>query len=258
MKTELLAIVSHGTIARNIYELVMEGESAAAMAVPGQFVHIKAGCGTDPYLRRPISICDVDAKARRLTVLYRAEGAGTKALSARKPGEAVDVLGPLGRGFPTDAVGSGGTALLVGGGIGIPPLYYLSKQLKKRGVRAIHVLGFASSQDVFYADKFAELGPTHVATVDGSAGTQGFVTDVIDRKGLAFDALYACGPTAMLKALEQRYRDRKAFLSLEERMACGVGACYACVCRLQSDPEGSGYRRVCKDGPVFPAGEVVL
>lgn len=258
MKTELLSVVSHETIARNIYELVLEGNSVALMTEPGQFVHIKPDHGNDPYLRRPISICDIDAIGRRLTVLYRAEGAGTRVLAGHKPGDTIDVLGPLGTGFPVEAASPGDTALLVGGGIGVPPLYYLAKQLIRKGVRVIHVLGFAGAEDVFYKEKFEALGTTYIATVDGSSGMKGFVTDVIDREGLTFDTLYACGPTAMLKALEQRYRGRKAYLSLEERMACGVGACYACVCRVQDDPQGSSYRRVCKDGPVFPAGEVIL
>jgi dihydroorotate dehydrogenase electron transfer subunit len=191
-------------------------------------------------------------------MIYRAEGKGTTLLSKKVPGQLVDVLGPLGHGFPVEEAPVGGTALLVGGGIGVPPLYELSKQLTARSVRPIHVLGFASEADVIYREAFAKLGDTYVATVDGSCGEKGFVTDVIDKRGLAFDVLYACGPTGMLKALDSKFRGVKGFLSLEERMGCGIGACYACVCKVQDDPTGSDYRKVCSDGPVFPIGEVVL
>ncbi len=255
---ELMRVVSQRSLARHIFELVLEGSLAAEMKEPGRFVHIKTGEGSEPLLRRPISICDVDMDRERFTMIYRAEGKGTSWLSRRTEGELIDVLGPLGHGFPVAEAPQGGTALLVGGGIGVPPLYYLSRQLKERGVRTIHVLGFASGADVFYADRFRELGETYVATVDGSEGEQGFVTDVIERRGLSFDVLYACGPTPMLKALDEKYKGRKGFLSLEERMGCGIGACYACVCKVQDDPSGQDYRKVCTDGPVFPIGEVVL
>lgn len=258
MNKQELVVVSHASIARNIYELVVEGDLVADMREPGQFVHIKVGRGTDPLLRRPISICDVDVKKKRLTMIYRVEGRGTQLLAEYVPGESIDVLGPLGNGFPVSETAPGQTAVLVGGGIGVPPLYYLSKQLTARGVRVIHVIGFASARDVFYVDRFAELGDVHVATVDGSFGTKGFVTDVLEKEKIEFDTLYACGPSQMLKALEERYRHKKGFLSLEQRMGCGVGACLACVCRLQEDETGAKYRKICSDGPVFPIGEVIL
>jgi dihydroorotate dehydrogenase electron transfer subunit len=146
--------------------------------------------------------------------------------------------------------------LLVGGGIGVPPLYELSKQLKAKGVKVIHVLGFQTSSAVFYENEFLKNGETFITTVDGSYGTKGFVTDV--SKDLIFDTIYACGPTPMLKALEQAYPDKKVYLSLEERMGCGIGACFACVCKRADDPNGVSYKKVCSDGPVFRAGEVVL
>ena len=141
----------------------------------------------------------------------------------------LDILGPLGNGFPVDEVSVGETALLVGGGIGVPPLYELSKQLVAKGVKVIHVLGFQTESAVFYEKEFLKNGETYVATVDGSYGTKGFVTDVM--KELEFDCIYTCGPTPMLKAIEQDYSDKKVFLSLEERMGCGIGACFACVCK---------------------------
>lgn len=258
MGKEMMRVVSQRQLARHIYELVLEGELAGDMTEPGRFVHIKAEIGSDPLLRRPISICEADVEKRQFTMIYRAEGKGTLQLADKQAGQAVDVMGPLGHGFPVQEAKEGDTALLVGGGIGVPPLYYLSKQLLKKGIRVIHVLGFASAADVFYKEEFEALGETHVATVDGSMGEQGFVTDVISRHGIAFDVLYACGPTPMLKALDSAYRGHKGFLSLEERMGCGIGACYACVCKLQGDESGTQYRKICSDGPVFPLGEVVL
>lgn len=253
-----LTIVSHKEIADQIFELTVCGELVASMTTPGQFVHIKIGKGIDPLLRRPISICNVDLEKKELTMLYRAGGKGTKLLSESKVGDALDVIAPLGTGFPVAEAKQGETALLVGGGIGVPPLYYLSQQLKAKGVNVIHVLGFASKKDVFYEDKFASLGETYVATVDGSYGTKGFVTTVIDDRKINFDIFYSCGPLPMLKALEERYQNKRGFISLEERMGCGVGACLACVCHLQNDPTGTFYKKICTDGPVFPIGEVIL
>lgn len=253
-----LKIIEQKQIARNIFELVLEGELVRNMTTPGQFVHVKVGRGIDPLLRRPISICHVDIDKARLTMLYRADGKGTTLLSERVAGELVDVMGPLGTGFPVDEAKQGETALLVGGGIGVPPLYYLSKQLKAKGVQVIHVLGFQSKDDVFYEEKFQELGETYVATADGTYGTKGFVTDAISEKRLDFDILFSCGPTPMLRALETNYKEERAYLSLEERMGCGIGACLACVCHLQHDPSGTSYKKICTDGPVFPIGEVIL
>lgn len=258
MQKEELTIQSHKQIADQIFELTVSGELVTKMTTPGQFVHIKVTNGIDPLLRRPISICHVDVDKKQLTMLYRADGKGTKILSERQVGEKVDILGPLGTGFPIQEAKRGETALLVGGGIGVPPLYYLSQQLKANGVNVIHVLGFASKKDVFYEEKFAELGETYIATVDGTVGTKGFVTDVIDQNGLNFDVLYSCGPLPMLRALDEKYQNKRGFISLEERMGCGIGACLACVCHLQNDPTGTSYKKICSDGPVFPLGEVIL
>ncbi|MGI2731435.1 MULTISPECIES: dihydroorotate oxidase B electron transfer subunit [Bacillus cereus group] len=258
MQKQNMIVVNQTEIAKNIYELVLQGDLVQQMNEPGQFVHIKIAEGITPLLRRPISICNVDQEKNEFTMLYRAEGQGTKTLAKRKQGELVDVLGPLGHGFPVEEAEAGQTALLVGGGIGVPPLYELSQRLVAKGVRVIHILGFQTKDVVFYEEKFAELGDTYVATVDGTHGTKGFVTDVIDNYGIDFDILYSCGPLAMLRALEGRYKEKKAYISLEERMGCGIGACFACVCHLQEDPSGHSYKKVCSDGPVFPIGEVVL
>lgn len=253
-----MKVVSQVEIAKNIYELVLEGELVSEMQQPGQFVHLKVDDSQDPLLRRPISICDINHENNQFTMVYRAEGKGTTLLSKKEENDQVDVLGPLGHGFPVEEIGHGDTALLVGGGIGVPPLYNLSKQLVKKGVNVIHVFGFQDETVKFYEEKFKELGPTFIATVDGSYGTKGFVTDVIDNENIEFDCLFACGPKPMLKALDVRYKDKKGFISLEERMGCGIGACFACVCHLQEDPSGASYRKVCSDGPVFPIGEVLL
>ncbi|EMK2594445.1 dihydroorotate oxidase B electron transfer subunit [Bacillus cereus] len=258
MQKQNMIVVNQKEIAKNIYELVLQGTLVQQMNEPGQFVHIKVAEGIAPLLRRPISICNVDQEKNEFTMLYRAEGQGTKTLATRKQGEMVDVLGPLGHGFPVEEAEAGQTALLVGGGIGVPPLYELSQRLVAKGVRVIHILGFQTKDVVFYEEKFAELGDTYVATVDGTHGTKGFVTDVIDNYGIDFDILYSCGPLAMLRALEGRCKEKKAYISLEERMGCGIGACFACVCHLQEDPSGHSYKKVCSDGPVFPIGEVVL
>ncbi|MDR4886561.1 dihydroorotate dehydrogenase electron transfer subunit [Fredinandcohnia sp. QZ13] len=258
MKKEQMKVVSHTQIADDIFELILAGDLVQEMGEPGQFVHVKVRDGIDPLLRRPISIANINHEALECTLIYRKEGLGTRVLSDKKIDQSVDVLGPLGHGFPVDEVRKGETALLVGGGIGVPPLYELSKQLVAKGINVIHVLGFQSRAAIFYEEKFNELGKTHIATVDGSVGTKGFVTDVINQYGITFDTLYSCGPTPMLKALENKYPERNAYISLEERMGCGIGACFACVCHLQSDPDGFSYKKVCSDGPVFKVGEVVL
>lgn len=253
-----MVIVDQHILADDIYEITLKGFLVSEMREPGQFVHVKITEGPEAFLRRPISISAIDKSKEQFTMIYRKDGVGTRILSEKSVHETVDVLGPLGNGFPVEQVQTGQTALLVGGGIGVPPLYELSKQLNERGVHVIHVLGFQTRSAVFYEEKFEELGTTYISTVDGSYGTKGFVTDVIEKFGIHSDALYACGPTPMLRALDEKYRGFNAYLSLEERMGCGIGACFACVCHLQADPHGHSYKKVCSDGPVFKAGEVVL
>ncbi|MEK3887036.1 dihydroorotate dehydrogenase electron transfer subunit [Bacillus sp. FSL K6-3431] len=256
IQKENMRIISQQQLAKDIYELTLEGEMVGDMKEPGQFVHIRTNPGLDPLLRRPISIASIDQENNRFTIIYRAEGKGTQLLAMNMAGGQADVLGPLGNGFPLNEVTENQTALLVGGGIGVPPLYELSKRLNAQGVRTIHVLGFETADKVFYADQFADLGETFITTVDGTSGTKGFVTNVIDEYQFNFDILYSCGPTPMLKALEDRFSERKAYLSFEQRMGCGIGACFACVCHVADDP--ASYIKVCSDGPVFPIGKVVL
>jgi dihydroorotate dehydrogenase electron transfer subunit len=254
---ERMNVVSHERIATNIFELILQGDLVNEIKAPGQFVHVKTGTGIDPLLRRPISIAAQDHKNQTMTLIYRAEGKGTKLLSAVNIGEMVDILGPLGNGFTVEN-GEGKTALLVGGGIGVPPLYGLSKRLIKHGWTVKHILGFQDESASFYEEYFSKLGETYLATVDGSKGTHGYVTDVIQSEALQFDEYFSCGPTPMLKALQTKLEEKKGFISLEERMGCGIGACFACVCHKQDDPLGTSYVKICSDGPVFPAGVVQI
>lgn len=254
---EKMKVVRQKQITDDVFELTLIGQLTLNIKQPGQFVHIRVTDSYEPLLRRPISICSIDREHMEFTMLYRAGGRGTKMLSLKQPGDVVDVLGPLGNGFPVEEAKSGETALLVGGGIGVPPLYELSKQLNANGVRTIHILGFQSIQHVFYEKQFNELGETYIVTADGSYGTKGFVTDLLDQLKPSFDVFYSCGPIPMLKALEEAIPDKKGFLSFEERMGCGIGACYACVCQT-TDAVSQDYLKICSDGPVFPRGVVSL
>jgi len=252
IQQQQMTVISQRLIAPNIYELTMEGTLVSSMTMPGQFVHIKVSNSFDPLLRRPISICQIDQEASQVTVVYRAEGKGTKLLAEKTAGEKVDVLGPLGNGFSPDEAERGERALLIGGGIGIPPLLQLSRELNDKGVNVTHILGLRTAEDVFYEETFKELGETIITTEDGSMGMKGFVTSVEPLDGV--DVIYTCGPTPMLKAVMQKYAGKKVFISLEERMGCGIGACFACVCKTPDD----GYKKICSDGPVFRAEEVLI
>ena len=250
-----MQVVNQQQIATNIFELTLIGDLVLDMKQPGQFVHIRVSDQLEPLLRRPISISSIDKETQEFTMIYRADGRGTTLLSEKKQGDQVDVLGPLGNGFPVDKVEAGQKALLVGGGIGVPPLYELSKRLVERGVQPIHVLGFQSKDVVFYEQQFQELGETHIVTADGSYGTKGFVTNVLETLTDDFAVYYSCGPTPMLAALEKMYPEKEGYLSFEQRMGCGIGACFACVCDT-TEKMDADYVKVCSDGPVFPSGVV--
>lgn len=252
MQVQRVRVVSQECIASRIYRLTLTGSLVRAMHSPGQFVNVKVGEGTEFLLRRPISICEIHPDKEEFVLIYRAEGAGTARMSQLCAGDEVDILGPLGSGYRVESLEAGQTALLVGGGIGVPPLYELARQFHKRGVKTIHVLGFNREEDIFYEEEFQSLGDTFIATVDGSYGEAGYVTDVIRRFGFAYDKYYSCGPLPMLQALARMEKAHEGFVSLEERMACGVGACYACVCEKQSGEMS----RVCYDGPVYRAEEM--
>ncbi|MBB4823996.1 dihydroorotate dehydrogenase electron transfer subunit [Sporosarcina luteola] len=254
---EKMKVVRQTEIAEHIFELTLAGKLVGEISSPGQFVHVRVSETQEPLLRRPISIASIDKTLSQMTIIYRAEGRGTKLLSSKLAEETVNVLGPLGNGFPVKETSEGETAVLIGGGIGVPPLYELSKQLKAKGVKCIHVLGFQTDAVCFYEEEFNRLGDTYVVTVDGSRGTQGFVTDVMAGLETDFATYYSCGPMPMLKAVQNAYSDKKGFLSFEQRMGCGIGACFACVCHTTNNTEHD-YVKVCSDGPVFPAGVVSI
>lgn len=258
MKQEDMIVRSIQEIAHRIYEMTLSGSIATEVKMPGQFLHILPSKQLQPLLRRPISISSVNKEKEELTIIFRTEGEGTTLLANKTPGDTVDVLGPLGNGFNVAEVSARERVLIVGGGVGVPPLYELARALKKQEAIVTTVLGFENKEAMFYEDAFQSFGEVFISTVDGSVGTKGFVTDVIEEKNISFDRLYACGPVPMLKALETNYPEAKGSLSLEIRMGCGVGACFACVCHVQGDVSGHEYRKVCSDGPVFPWREVVL
>jgi len=255
---DLMTVGSQREIAKNIFEMKLTGKLVGEITSPGQFVHIRVSDSFEPLLRRPISIAEINPEKNEMTIIYRAEGRGTSLLSEKREGDTVNVLGPLGNGFPVEETMTGQTAVLIGGGIGVPPLYELSKQLTAKGVNCIHILGFESDQVVFYEEEFAALGETHIATVDGSNGTQGFVTNVMSELSHEFETYYSCGPMPMLDAVQKAYVNKKGFLSFEQRMGCGIGACFACVCHTNENATDQPYVKVCSDGPVFPAGVVQI
>lgn len=236
-----LKIASNRKIADKVYEMRLCGDVGETKA--GQFVDISV---PNLYLRRPLSVCDSSADA--LTVVYKVVGKGTEIMSGLAVGEELDVLTGLGNGYDLSA--SGDRPLLVGGGVGVPPLYKLCKELTAQGKRPTVVLGFNTAREAFYESEFIKLGAdTRVTTVDGTLGLKGFVTDAMN--GLDYTYFYACGPKAMFAALE-KVAVTDGEYSLEERMACGFGACLGC-----SVPMRGGMKRVCKDGPVFKRSEIL-
>lgn len=237
-------IVSNIEIAKDIWKMELK-TGLAKLAKPGQFIEI-----TVPgfYLRRPISICEI--KEESLVIIYKILGEGTLKMTELQENEKLDIFGPLGHGFPIEEQDS---VLLVGGGVGVPPLYETAKQYLKQKTKVDVVLGFNDQSQVFYKDEFEQLGcQVHIATMDGSAGTKGTVVDAIKENHIETDFISTCGPLPMLRALNETYT--KGYVSLEARMACGLGACMGCVVK---DKEGHSLR-VCKDGPVFEVGKVAL
>lgn len=256
MKQEVMTIVRQKELAPKIYELVLTGELVKEMSMPGQFLHIRVP-RSDLLLRRPISINQYDQDEKTCTIIYRVEGEGTKCFSELSAGDQLDVMGPLGHGFEIDELHAGDTAFIVGGGIGVPPLYQLSKDLTAKGVKVVHFLGFGTYEAVYYADEFQALGTTRFSTDDGTFGIQGNVGNLLLAESIQPDAVFACGNNGLLKTVEQLYSEvANVQLSIESRMACGMGACYTCVCHVPGDENKSV--KVCEDGPVFQAGEVIF
>lgn len=260
MKQEMMTIVDQKQLAPRIYQLTLTGQLVKEMETPGQFIHIKVP-RADLLLRRPISINQINQEEATCTIIYRSEGDGTQYFSTMVPGEQLDVMGPLGNGFDVTCLKEGQTAFIVGGGIGIPPLYELSKQLRQRGIKVVHFLGFASKQVAYFEEEFMALGDTRFATDDGSFGVEGNVGNLLlaALETESPDAIYACGANGMLKMIAQVFAEHpNVFLSLEQRMACGMGACYACVCHVPEDATGTKSVKVCDEGPIFRASEVIL
>lgn len=252
---EVMKVVAQEKIAPAIYELVLEGEMVEAMKA-GQFLHLRVPDDAH-LLRRPISISSIDKVKKQCHLIYRIEGSGTAIFSTLKAGDSLDVMGPQGNGFDLSELDQRSRVLLVGGGIGVPPLLEVAKQLDERGVDVTTVLGFSTKDAVILENELARYSKVFVTTDDGSYGIKGNVSVVIKELDSEFDAVYSCGAPGMMKYINQTfYEHSRAYLSLESRMACGMGACYACVLKVPDSETIS--QRVCEDGPVFKTGTVVL
>ena len=249
MKQEIFKILTNQQLAKDVYRMTLTGDTCGIR--PGQFVNIKLD---GLYLRRPISVCDCVGCV--LTLIYKVVGKGTELMSKMTQCEELDVLTGLGNGY--DPTKSGETPLLIGGGVGVPPLYMLCRKLAEEGRHPTVVLGFNKAEEVFYPNEFAALGAeVKVATVDGSVGVKGFVTDAIAAladEGKKFSYFYTCGPEPMLKAVYNSpvLDGVEGEFSFEERMGCGFGACMGCSCKTVT-----GYKRICKDGPVLEKKEIL-
>ena len=242
MKDTIFEVISNKRIAKNTYECRLIGDTGA-ITRPGQFVNVKLD---GFYLRRPISVCEVEGDT--LTLIYKVVGDGTAKMAEAAPGTRWLVLTGLGNGYDTTV--SGDYPLLIGGGAGVPPMYQLAKELIKEGKKPHAILGFGSSDEVFYKEEFEKLGvPVTVTTADGSEGIKGFVTDAMD--SVSYTYFYTCGPEPMLKAVYQRSTTGGQF-SFEERMGCGFGACMGCSCKTLT-----GNKRICREGPVLLKEEIL-
>jgi dihydroorotate dehydrogenase electron transfer subunit len=242
MKDSIFTLKENRKIAKNTYLWVLSGDTSD-IRVSGQFVNIKLD---GFYLRRPISVCDLQGD--ELTLIYKVVGKGTEKMAATPAGESWLTLTGLGNGYDLDR--SGDSPLLIGGGAGVPPMYLLCKKLAEQGKKCTVILGFGSKDEVFYEEKFKELGAeVYVTTVDGSYGIRGFVTDAMDN--LSYTHFYTCGPEPMLKAVYNKSTTGGSF-SFEERMGCGFGACMGCSCQTIT-----GYKRICKEGPVMQKEEIL-
>ena len=242
MKQSIFTIISNEALTDCVYKMVLGGDTSAITA-PGQFVNVKLD---GQYLRRPISICDYSETD--ITIIYKVVGVGTEQMAKMPVGTKLDVLVGLGNGY--DITKGGDKALLIGGGVGVPPLYNLCKKLLAAGKTVTVVLGFNTKAEIFLEEEFKALGATVlVATADGSYGVKGFVTDAMSQ--VSYDYFYTCGPMPMFKAIEATATTSGQY-SFEERMGCGFGACMGCSCKTKY-----GNKRICKDGPVLEREEIV-
>lgn len=245
-------VIEQTCLATDIYSLVLKADSIASQAVAGQFVSVYSKDGSR-LLPRPISLCGIEKEKGRIRLVYRVVGKGTNEFSALKAGDEIEILGPLGNGFIKEP----GKAILIGGGIGIPPMLELARELNCE--KSI-VLGYRD--EIFLNEEFEPFGTVYLSSEDGAHGVKGNVIDAIRANDITGDIIYACGPTPMLRGIKQYAQEKKITceLSLEEKMACGVGACLACVCKTTNIDEHSQVHnsRICADGPVFYAEEVEL
>lgn len=254
---EIVIVVSQEQIADDIFSMWIHTE-AADTAKPGQFISMYTNDGSK-LLPRPISICEIDKAKGNLRVVYRVTGenTGTEQFSKMKAGDTLPIIGPLGNGFPLEQA-AGKKAFLMGGGIGVPPILELAKQLD---CEKQIILGYRDEQ-TFLRKEFEENGKVYISTEDGSVGTKGNVMDAIREQALTADIIMACGPTPMLRAIKNYAQEQgiECYVSMEERMACGIGACLGCVCKSkEKDPHTNVHnKRCCKDGPVFLATEVEI
>ena len=241
MKQSIFEILSNEALTDSVYKMVLGGDTSDITA-SGQFVNIQLD---GLFLRRPISVCDYDEKT--LTIIYKVVGKGTEAMASMKEGK-LDILTGLGNGY--DLSVSGENPVLIGGGVGVPPMYNLAKKLLEQGKKVTVILGFNTKNEIFYEEEFKNLGCTVlVTTVDGSYGIKGFVTDAL--KDVPYTYFYTCGPEPMLKAV-YKASATSGQMSFEERMGCGFGACMGCSCKTLT-----GYKRICKDGPVMKKEEIL-
>ena len=242
MKQSIFKILSNEPLTDSVYKMVLDGDTSAIKA-SGQFVNIQLA---GHFLRRPISVCDYDSNT--LTIIYKVVGKGTEQMSNMAAGETLDILTGLGNGY--DLSLSGDRPVLLGGGVGVPPMYNLAKKLIAQGKQVSVILGFNTQSEIFYEEAFQALGcHVTVTTVDGSYGTKGFVTDAL--KDLSYTYFYTCGPEPMLKAVYKASLT-SGQLSFEERMGCGFGACMGCSCKTLT-----GNKRICKEGPVMKKEEIL-
>ena len=241
MKQGLFEILSNTALTDSVYKMVLSGDTSHVGGC-GQFVNIQLD---GLFLRRPISVCDYDEST--LTIIYKIVGKGTEQMSAMVPGEKLDILTGLGNGY--DLTLAGDAPVLLGGGVGVPPMYNLAKKLVAQGKKVTVILGFNTQSEIFYEHEFQALGcDVAVTTVDGSYGIKGFVTDALPE---SYSYFYTCGPEPMLKAVYQATAT-SGQMSFEERMGCGFGACMGCSCKTLT-----GYKRICKEGPVMKKEEIL-
>ena len=245
-------IVSKRELTQNVFELVLKADIQDVNYVAGQFVHIEVPL-KNHVLRRPITVAKWDRKNGTFTVVIRAIGEGTQAITNLSVNQSLNILLTLGHGFKIDELVKGQNLLLIGGGLGIPAMLEAAKAAFNRGLNVTSVLGFSSKEAIFYEEEFKQYGACVISTDDGSYGIKGHVGHALDTCETVFDEVYACGPLALSKMVQKRYPE--SYLSLEERMACGIGACAGCVV-FSADKEAN--YKVCKDGPVFKAKEVSL